>query len=94
MGKLIKTLLGVLLFLYSTTGLARHIFLNGVDIGNLRNETLKNVTVKIAPNGDIFIVADQYQAIEDNQYVPVNNSIPMNKSVIITKGMEKACPQL
>ena len=69
--------------------MARHIFLNGIDIGNLRNEVLKNVTIKIAPNGDLYIVAEQYQAIEENSYVPVTNSVnsinPLNSYQSHTK---------
>lgn len=58
--------------LMTNTGLARHIFLNGVDIGNLRNETLENVTVTIAPNGDLFVIAKQYQAVESSDFIPVD----------------------
>jgi len=55
--------------------MARHVFLNGVDIGNLRNETLENVIVKIAPNGDIFIEASHLKAVEEIDYIPYYNPI-------------------
>ena len=78
-------------FLFSFNSMARHIFLNGVDIGNLRDETLENVIVKIAPNGDIFIEAPHLKAVEEIDYVPYYNPIKdkKNKKHIKDKDLQR-----
>lgn len=45
----------------SHTSFARAVYLNGVDISTVRNQTFKKVTVTIDPNGDIRIDAPNYQ---------------------------------
>ena len=37
------------------------IFLNGVDISGLKNQTFQNATVKLDSNGNVIIVAPQYR---------------------------------
>lgn len=51
---------------------ARSIFLNGIDVSSARNQTLKNVEIKINENGDIFIIAPHYQVNEEETYTPLS----------------------
>jgi hypothetical protein len=53
----------------------RSIFLNGSDISGARNQQLKNVDVQIAENGDIFIVAPQYQVAEEDAFTPLSKFV-------------------
>ena len=65
---------------FSATALAndmmsRSLFLNGVDISSARNQEMKNVTVRIDENGDLFIEAPHYDVREESEYLPVTKWI-------------------
>ncbi len=62
--------LGLLL---SGTVSARSLYLNGTDISSARNQTLKNVVVRINDHGDVFLEAPQYQVSEEDTFVPLSN---------------------
>ncbi len=62
---------------------ARNIYLNGVDISGARNQELTDVSLHIDGNGDVFIAAKQYEAKEEDTYVPLVN--PVNLKPMTTK---------
>ena len=51
----------------------RSIYLNGVDISSARNQDLRNVQVKVADNGDLYISAPQYQVTEEETFMPLSS---------------------
>jgi len=57
------------------TASARSIFLNGIDVSSARNQTLKNVQIKINENGDVFIIAPHYQVNEEETYTPLSRYV-------------------
>ncbi len=50
----------------------RSIYINGVDVSSARNQDLRNVQIKIAENGDIYISAPQYQVTEEETFMPLS----------------------
>ena len=60
---------------------ARTIYVNGVDVSGIRNAEMKDVTVKISESGDVFILAPQYQVLEEKTFVPVNEHEVMRSKV-------------
>ena len=73
--------------LSATSAEARSLFLNGVDISSARSQELKNVTVQINENGDIFIIAPHYQVNEEDTYVPLSKyvqgiNLPVHKKPV------------
>ena len=55
----------------STMFPARSIFLNGMNIGSVRDQDLENVTVKIDGQGNIHLIAPHYDVREDTSYHPL-----------------------
>ena len=55
----------------STVFPARSLFLNGVNIGSVRDQELENVTVKIDAEGNIHLFAPHYDVREDTSYHPL-----------------------
>lgn len=55
----------------SPTDSGRSLFLNGVDISSARNQIVKNVTVRIDEDGNVFIEAPQYNVREESEYLPI-----------------------
>lgn len=53
----------------------RSIFLNGIDVSSARNQTLKNVQIKINENGDVFMIAPHYQVNEEETYTPLSRYV-------------------
>jgi hypothetical protein len=51
----------------------RSVYFNGVDISSSRNQDLRNVQVKIAENGDVYIVGPQYQVTEEETFMPLSS---------------------
>lgn len=60
------------LFMFAPSLWAREIFLNGSNISGSRNQTLKNVTLKIDGEGNIFIEAPHYQVNQENTFIPLS----------------------
>lgn len=57
---------------WSTTRFpGRVVFLNGVNIGSVRNQRLKNVDVFIDENGNLQITAPHYDVREESSYHPL-----------------------
>jgi hypothetical protein len=48
-------------FLAAPLASARNVYLNGVEIGDLRKQTFKDATVFIDENGDVHISSDRYK---------------------------------
>ena len=59
----------------ASTALARSVYLNGIDVSSARNQTLKNVQIKINENGDVFILAPHYQVNEEETYTPLSRFV-------------------
>jgi len=57
-----------------TSALARSVFINGVDVSSGKNLQLKNVSVTVSENGDVFISAPQYQVNEEYTFTPLSPS--------------------
>lgn len=55
----------------STQAPSRMVFLNGVNIGNVRGQELQNVTLRIDDAGNINIVAPQYDVSRESSYHPL-----------------------
>jgi hypothetical protein len=49
----------------------KRVFLNGVNINSVRSQTLDNVTIRIEDNGDIQIIAPQYEVLVEKNYTPL-----------------------
>ncbi len=49
----------------------RSVYVNGIDISSVRNQSLTHVDVKIDGNGDLYIVAPQYEVQQENTFVPL-----------------------
>lgn len=62
--------------IFAPAASARSIFLNGIDVSSARNQTLRNVQIKINENGDIFIIAPHYQVNEEETYTPLSRYVP------------------
>ncbi len=60
------------LFMFAPSLWAREIFLNGSNISGSRNQTLKNVTLKIDGEGNIYIEAPHYQVNQENTFIPLS----------------------
>ena len=82
---LVIALLGFCTFSMSTMVEARSIFLNGTDISSARGQELKNVSIHINENGDVFIMAPHYQVNEEDSYVPLSKYVQGNKQTKFTK---------
>lgn len=54
---------------------SRSVFLNGIDISSARGEEMKNVSVLINEQGDIFITAPHYQVNEEDSYVTLSKYV-------------------
>ena len=63
------------------------VFLNGQGINSVRNQTLENVNVRIAEDGNIYISAPQYEVNVEKNYRPL---IPQE---IPTYNKEKPTPE-
>ncbi len=50
----------------------RSLFLNGTDISSARNQLLKNVTLRIDEEGNVFIEAPHYNVREESEYLPIS----------------------
>jgi hypothetical protein len=55
----------------STQAPSRMIYLNGTNIGNVRNQELQSVTVRIDEAGNINIIAPQYDVSQESSYHPL-----------------------
>jgi hypothetical protein len=66
---------GLALVLLPATANARTVFLNGTDISAARSQEIKNVTVQIDEKGDVYIIAPQYQAVEEHTYLPLSKYV-------------------
>ncbi len=55
----------------TTQSPSRMVFLNGVNIGNVRDQELQNVTVRIDDAGNVNIVAPQYDVSRESSYHPL-----------------------
>jgi hypothetical protein len=53
---------------------AKSIFLNGVDVSSAKNQSLKNVNVRISESGDIYIDAPHYEAKEEKTFLPLSRN--------------------
>lgn len=49
----------------------RVIYLNGENIGSIRNQELENVNVRIDQNGNLYIEAPQYEVASEQSYHPL-----------------------
>ena len=47
------------------------LYLNGINIGNVRNQELQSVTVRIDDAGNISIIAPQYDVSQESSYHPL-----------------------
>lgn len=63
---------------FSHTASARNVYLNGVDVSGARGQELKNVTVKISDNGDIYVTAPHYRIEEETTYTPLSEVLRRN----------------
>lgn len=74
-------ILGVVFMLgHGNPLMARSIFLNGVDVSNVRNQSLKGVDLRIDERGDLYIAAPHYQAVEGDRYTPLSRLGPSTNS--------------
>lgn len=53
---------------------SRSIYLNGVNVSTIREESLENVKVEIDRNGNILITAPHYEVTQDSSYHPLLQS--------------------
>lgn len=60
------------LLLFAPSLWAREVFLNGSNISGSRNQTLKNVTLKIDGEGNIYVEAPHYQVNQENTFIPLS----------------------
>jgi hypothetical protein len=52
---------------------ARSVFLNGTDISSAKNQKLRNVTVQIDAQGNVYIEAAHYQVHDESAYLPLSS---------------------
>jgi hypothetical protein len=77
-------------FLAAPFASARNVYLNGVEIGDLRRQTFKDATVHIDENGDVHISSDRYKVeVVDEDGKPGGAA-----SAVDEKGVAGANPQL
>jgi len=57
----VVALVSVALLVFAPVAMARSVFLNGVDISGVKNQTFKNATVTIDHNGDVHVTAKGYK---------------------------------
>ena len=63
----------------TTSGSNRLLYLNGVNISQVRNQDLNQVNVRIDGNGVVYIEAPQYEVVRKQNYHPLlPNEIPKN----------------
>ncbi len=55
----------------STQSPSRMVYLNGVNIGNVRDQELQNVTIRIDEAGNINVIAPQYDVSRETSYHPL-----------------------
>lgn len=62
----------------STSAWAKKIYLNGVEITEMRNRTFKDVSVRLGPNGHVFITGKQYKVVRKTAQgaQPARRSLP------------------
>jgi hypothetical protein len=73
--KALAVLIGAAFLSIAGNASARSVFLNGIDVSSARNQTLKNVQIKINENGDVFIIAPHYQVNEEETYTPLSRYV-------------------
>lgn len=66
------TFLAIFLLSISNQSVARDIYLNGTDISGARHQVLKNVTIRIDGQGNVFIEAPHYQVNQENTFIPLS----------------------
>jgi len=71
---------------------ARSVFLNGIDISSARNQTLKNVQIKINEQGDVFLIAPHYQVNEEETYTPLSRYVQGSSGPTHTAPREEVEP--
>lgn len=78
-----KLILILILNLIGKGGIAQKIFLNGVEITGIKNQTFYNATVTITATGDIYIEAKGYKVerIETEDYGPGGKKVEIQKGV-------------
>jgi hypothetical protein len=52
---------------------ARSVYLNGTDISSAKNQKLRNVTVQIDAQGNVYIEAAHYQVHDESAYLPLSS---------------------
>jgi hypothetical protein len=54
---------------------ARSVYVNGIDISSARNQSLKNVHLRIDENGHVYIEAPHYQVNEEQTFTPLSSLV-------------------
>lgn len=54
---------------------ARSVYVNGIDISSARNQSLKNVHLRIDENGNVYIEAPHYQVNEEHTFTPLSSLV-------------------
>lgn len=49
----------------------RSVYLNGIDISSVRNQSLSQVDIKVDEKGNLYIVAPQYEVQQESTFVPL-----------------------
>ena len=63
-------------------GLARSIYVNGVDISGAYNQNLSKVDVHINSQGDVFIRAPHYEVHEEDSYIPLKSYMKKQEDMV------------
>ena len=61
-------------------GQLRHIFMNGVNVSQIRNQVVTNAKVTFTRNGDIHIEAPQYDVVEEDHFEPLSKATASSKT--------------
>lgn len=67
-----KLIITIILIILLNPAYSRSIFVNGIDVSSIKNQTLKKVDVYVDEHGNIYIQAPHYQVTEESSFIPLS----------------------
>ena len=83
-----KLIITIILIVLLNPAYSRSIFVNGIDVSSIKNQTLKKVDVYVDEHGNIYIQAPHYQVTEESSFIPLSKYYQNSKTTIEHKPIQ------